>query len=53
MLKKEKIYPTYVSQNNSNLERQVIYLMIPNGKEREQSKTLVTWAKSKERKAKS
>ena len=39
--KKGKIYPAYVSQNNSYLEKQVIYLMIPNGKERKQSKALV------------
>ena len=29
--KKEKIYPTYVLKHNSNLEKQVILLMIPNG----------------------
>ena len=28
---KEKIYPTFVSKHNSNLEKQVILLMIPNG----------------------
>ena len=28
--KKEKIYPTYVSKHNSNSEKQVILLMIPN-----------------------
>ena len=28
---KEKIYPTYVSKHNSNFEKQVILLMIPNG----------------------
>ena len=27
-----KIYPAYVSKNNSNHEKQVILLMIPNGK---------------------
>ena len=27
---KEKIYPAYVSKNNSNHEKQVILLMIPN-----------------------
>ena len=30
--KKEKIYPAYVSKKNSNCEKQVILLMIPNGK---------------------
>ena len=40
--KKGKIYPAYVSQNNSNLEKQFIYLMIPNGNKREQSNILVT-----------
>ena len=29
--KKEKIYPAYFSKHNSNLEKQVILLMIPNG----------------------
>ena len=29
--KKEKIYPAYVSKNNSNCEKQVILLMISNG----------------------
>ena len=29
---KEKIYPAYVSKNNSNHEKQVILLMIPNEK---------------------
>ena len=28
-LKKEKIYPAYVSKQNSNHEKQVILLMIP------------------------
>ena len=28
--KKEKIYPFYVSKHNSNYEKQVILLMIPN-----------------------
>ena len=28
--KKEKIYPAYVSKHNSNREKQVIFLMIPN-----------------------
>ena len=28
---KEKIYPAYVSKNNSNLEKQVVFLMYPNG----------------------
>ena len=30
--KKENIYPAYVSKHNSNREKQVILLMIPNGK---------------------
>ena len=30
MLKKGKIYPAYVSRNNSNREKQVIPLMISN-----------------------
>ena len=29
-VKKEKIYPSYVSKNNSNRHKQVILLMIPN-----------------------
>ena len=29
---KEKIYPAYVSNHNSNREKQVILLMISNGK---------------------
>ena len=29
--KKEKIYPVYVSKDNSNPEKQVILLMFPNG----------------------
>ena len=33
--KKEKMYPAYVSKNNSNCEKQVILLMIPNGEKRE------------------
>ena len=28
--KKEKIYPTYVSKRNSDREKQVIFLMMPN-----------------------
>ena len=31
MLEKKKIYPAYVSKHNSNHEKQVIILMIPNG----------------------
>ena len=30
--KKQKMYPAYVSRNNSNRKNQVILLMIPNGK---------------------
>ena len=32
MLKKEEIYPTYISKHNSTHEKQVIILMIPNEK---------------------
>ena len=31
MLKRKKIYPAYVSKHNSNHEKQVNLLMIPNG----------------------
>ena len=31
MLKKKKIYNGYVSKHNSNVGKQVILLMIPNG----------------------
>ena len=31
MLEKKKIYPAYVSKHNSNDEKQVTLLMIPNG----------------------
>ena len=37
--KKEKIYPAYLSKNNSNFEKQVTLLMIPNGEK--------CWAKFK------
>ena len=30
-VKKEKIYPTYVSKHNSNSEKKVLFLMISNG----------------------
>ena len=30
ILKKKKIYPAYVSKHNSNYEKQVIILIIPN-----------------------
>ena len=33
-LKKKNIYPAYVSKHNSNRGKQVIFLMIPNGKGR-------------------
>ena len=46
-VKKEKIYPAYVSIYNSNREKQVTLLMIPNGGKRERQKTLATRAKSK------
>ena len=32
LLKKKKIYPTYVSKYNSNCEKQVTTLVISNGK---------------------
>ena len=32
--KKEKIYPAYISKNNSNREKQVILLIFSNGKKR-------------------
>ena len=35
MSKKKKIDPAYVSKHNSNREKQVILLIIPNGKGRE------------------
>ena len=35
MLKKKNIYPAYVSKHNSNREKQVILLIIPNGEGRE------------------
>ena len=31
VLKKEKKYPAFVSKRNSNCEKQVILLMVPNG----------------------
>ena len=31
VLKKKKIYSAYVSQHNSNHEKQIIFLMTPNG----------------------
>ena len=52
MYVKEKIYPAYVSKNNSNHEKQVILLMIPNGEGFQQSKTLATGANPKGHKAK-
>ena len=33
-VKKEEIYPDYVSKNDSDCEKQVIHLMIPNGEGR-------------------
>ena len=30
ILKKKKLYPAYVSKHNSNCEKQVILLIIPN-----------------------
>ena len=32
MIKKKKIYPAYVSKRNLNREKEVILLIIPNGK---------------------
>ena len=32
--KKIDIYPAYVSKHNSNCEKQIVLLMIPNGEER-------------------
>ena len=40
--KKEKIYPAYVSKRNSNSEKQVILLMIPNA-EGSEANTLRRW----------
>ena len=34
MLKKEKIYPAYISKYNSNREKEVILLMISNEEKR-------------------
>ena len=42
MLKKKKKYTVYVSKGNSYREKQVLLLMIPNGKGRKQSETLAT-----------
>ena len=36
--KKEKMYPAYVSKHNSDHEKQVIILMIPNGEGRNADK---------------
>ena len=47
----KNIYPVYVSKHNSNCEKQVILLIIPNRKGCEQSKTLATQAKSEGRDA--
>ena len=47
MLKKKKKYTVYVSKGNSYREKQVVLLMIPNGKGRKQSETLATWTKYK------
>ena len=40
--KKEKIYPANVSKPNSNLEKQVILLIISNGYKRKRSETFAT-----------
>ena len=40
--KKGKIYPAYVSKYNSNREKQVIFLIIPNG-ERREAKSKTRW----------
>ena len=47
--KEEKTYPAYISNHNSNREKQVILLMISNGEKRERSKTLATQANTKRR----
>ena len=31
LVKKKKTYPAYVSKHNSNHEKQVVHLIIPNG----------------------
>ena len=41
--KKEKIYHTYISKHNSNCEKQVIFLMIPNGEKREANSKGQLW----------
>ena len=46
--KKEKIYPAYVSKNNSNREKQVVLIMILNEEKREWSEALATWSASEE-----
>ena len=51
--KKEETYLAYISKNNSNREKQVILLMIPNGNGCKRSKTLAKQAKSEGCKAKS
>ena len=52
-VKKGKIYPAYVSKNNSNRQKQVILLMIPNEEKHERSEILATRAKSEGHEAKS
>ena len=47
------MYLSYVSENNSNREKQVILLIIPNGEARERSETLARRVKCEGRKAKS
>ena len=42
MLKKKKIYPAYVSKNNSNRKKQVIHLMISN-REKSEAKSKWLW----------
>ena len=44
MLKKKKKQSCYVSKYDSNRQKQAILLAIPNGEERELSKTLATRA---------
>ena len=44
---RKKICSAYILKNNSNSEKQVILLMIPNGDGCIWSKTSATWAKSK------
>ena len=35
IFKKKKLYPPYLSKHNSNLEKQIIFLLVSNGEGRE------------------